>query len=91
MVLACSAACHAGAPRIRLLAILAMLSAALALGEDGYLYKWLRALVPQFGFLRFPIKFQLFDELYRADTWRRTRRTRVHTPVMYHTTGGEIK
>jgi hypothetical protein len=44
-------------PRVWLLGVLAALAAVLALGDNGYLYKWARQAVPQFGLLRYPIKF----------------------------------
>jgi len=43
--------------RVWLLAVLAALSLVLALGDNGYLYRWLRHAAPQFGLLRYPIKF----------------------------------
>jgi hypothetical protein len=45
--------------RATLLTLLTVSSLVLALGDDGYAYRWLRLAVPQFGFLRFPIKFVL--------------------------------
>jgi len=45
------------APRVRLLGALAIAGVALAMGDDGYLYKWLRPIVPILGFVRFPVKF----------------------------------
>jgi len=41
----------------RVLTLLTILCLILALGDDGALYGWLRRAVPQFGFMRFPIKF----------------------------------
>src|SRR5207247_1187284 len=43
--------------RVRLLAALALAGVVLAMGDDGYIYKWLRPVVPLLGFVRFPIKF----------------------------------
>ena len=57
LVLAVYAARQIGALRVRLLAALAFVGVILALGENGYLYKWLRPVVPVLGFVRFPIKF----------------------------------
>lgn len=44
-------------PRVWLLAPMALLSLILALGDQGYLFGWLRHVFPQLGFMRFPIKF----------------------------------
>src|SRR6266571_7229249 len=43
--------------RVWFLASLLAISAVLALGDNGYLYKWVRQAVPPFGLLRYPIKF----------------------------------
>ncbi|MHB8519412.1 MAG: hypothetical protein ACYDH9_01520 [Limisphaerales bacterium] len=43
--------------RVWLLAGLMGLSLVLALGDGGYLYTWLRRVLPLMGFMRFPIKF----------------------------------
>ncbi len=43
--------------RVWFLASLLAMSAVLALGDNGYLYKWVRQAVPPFGLLRYPIKF----------------------------------
>jgi len=43
--------------RVWFLALLVLTSAVLALGDNGYLYKWVRQAVPPFGLLRYPIKF----------------------------------
>ncbi len=43
--------------RVWLLAALAALSLVMALGENGYLYGWLRRCVPAMGVIRYPIKF----------------------------------
>jgi Bacterial membrane protein YfhO len=43
--------------RVWFLASLLAMSAVLALGDNGYLYKWIRQAVPLFGLLRYPIKF----------------------------------
>src|ERR1044071_1704014 len=45
--------------RVWLLGAIAFLGFALALGEHGYLYGWLRKGLPFFGFMRYPIKFVL--------------------------------
>ena len=42
--------------RTLLLALLALAALVLALGENGYLYIWLKKFVPGLGFMRFPIK-----------------------------------
>src|SRR5260370_6201426 len=44
-------------PRVWLLGALALLSLNLALGEHGRAYGVLKEIVPQVGFMRFPIKF----------------------------------
>jgi len=43
--------------RVWLLAAASLLGLILALGDEGYVFKWLRTAIPQFGFMRFPIKF----------------------------------
>jgi hypothetical protein len=43
--------------RVWLLAAATLLGLILALGDQGYLFKWLRTAIPQLGFMRFPIKF----------------------------------
>jgi hypothetical protein len=43
--------------RVWLLGALVLLSLNLALGENGWAYKALKEIVPQVGFMRFPIKF----------------------------------
>jgi hypothetical protein len=57
LVLAFLAVWRLRAQRTWLLAWLATLSAVLALGDNGYVYKWVREVVPPFGLLRYPIKF----------------------------------
>jgi hypothetical protein len=51
------AAWHAREVRVRLLTALTGVSIILALGDSGYLYHWLRQIIPQFDLLRYPIKF----------------------------------
>ena len=43
--------------RVWILATVAFVSLVLALGEAGYLYAWLRKLIPGLGLLRYPIRF----------------------------------
>ncbi|MGC8742370.1 MAG: hypothetical protein ACP5T0_00630 [Verrucomicrobiia bacterium] len=46
--------------RSRLIAVLSLLLAfalVMAIGDDGYLYKWIREAFPFIGFMRFPVKF----------------------------------
>ncbi|MBI4324423.1 MAG: hypothetical protein HY674_04095 [Chloroflexi bacterium] len=43
--------------RIGWLVLAALLGLVLALGENGFLYGWVRKAVPVLGFIRFPIKF----------------------------------
>ncbi|MEO8426402.1 MAG: hypothetical protein ABI651_04740 [Verrucomicrobiota bacterium] len=43
--------------RVWFLSGVTALSLILALGDDGHLYNWLRNAFPQFGFMRYPIKF----------------------------------
>jgi membrane protein YfhO len=45
------------AGRIWTLGAIAVFGSVLALGENGYLYAWLQQLLPQFGFMRYPVKF----------------------------------
>ena len=42
---------------VQVLTFLAVLALILALGDAGKLYGWLRHSIPQFGFLRYPVKF----------------------------------
>ncbi|MBU6399228.1 MAG: YfhO family protein [Verrucomicrobia bacterium] len=42
--------------RVWMLAVLILLSLTLALGDRGYLYRWLHEAIPQVGFMRYPIK-----------------------------------
>jgi hypothetical protein len=44
-------------PRVWLMTAASLSGLILALGDEGHLFKWLRTAVPQFGFMRFPIKF----------------------------------
>jgi hypothetical protein len=46
-----------GGPRAWLMAVLALLGLVLALGPSGYLYSWLRAVIPSLGLGRYPVKF----------------------------------
>src|SRR5579859_6612042 len=48
---------HVRQRRVWLLGALVFLSLNLALGENGWAYKALKEVVPQVGFMRFPIKF----------------------------------
>src|SRR5438477_1436671 len=41
----------------QLLALMAVMSLILALGDAGILFGWLRHAIPQFGFMRYPVKF----------------------------------
>jgi len=43
--------------RVWFLGGITALSLVLALGGEGHLYNWLRSAFPQFGFMRYPIKF----------------------------------
>ncbi len=45
--------------RARTLAVIAGISLALAMGENGFLYLGLKKLAPQLGFARYPVKFLL--------------------------------
>jgi len=44
-------------PRVWLLTALALFGLTMALGSQGYVYDWVRRLVPLLGLLRFPVKF----------------------------------
>jgi hypothetical protein len=57
LVLALSALGRLRERRVWFMGALAALSFVLALGDDGFVYKWLREAAPQFGLLRYPIKF----------------------------------
>src|SRR5438093_3215978 len=57
LLLACVAALRVREERVRILALVTFLTLILALGDQGYLYAWLRKLVPQIGFMRYPIKW----------------------------------
>ena len=46
--------------RSRIVAVLSILlafSLVMAIGDDGYLYKWIKNVFPFLGFMRFPVKF----------------------------------
>jgi hypothetical protein len=43
--------------RVGLLVAASLAGLILALGDQGYVFAWLRKGIPQFGFMRFPIKF----------------------------------
>jgi len=55
--LAVLAAWRVRQPRVWCLALMLGLSLILALGDNGYLFGWLRRMAPQLGFMRFPVKF----------------------------------
>jgi len=57
LLLAILAALEAPERRVWILTAVAICGLILALGDEGHLYKWLRTTVPQFGFMRYPIKF----------------------------------
>lgn len=57
MALALVAFRHRCVRKIWILGLMAVFGSVLALGENGHLYAWLRKLLPQFGFMRFPVKF----------------------------------
>ena len=57
LVLAVLAAWRVRERRVFLLAAFSLLSLMLALGNNGYAYQWVRQAMPQFGWLRYPIKF----------------------------------
>ena len=57
LLLACVAVLRVREPRVRVVALVTLLTLVLALGDQGYLYAWLRTLIPQFGFMRYPIKW----------------------------------
>jgi hypothetical protein len=57
LLLACVAVLRVREPRSRVLAVVTLLTLILALGDQGYLYGWLRKLIPQLGFMRYPIKW----------------------------------
>jgi hypothetical protein len=57
ILLGISAVAKSKDPRTRWLATIAILGLVLALGNAGLIYKWLRAVVPVLGFVRYPIKF----------------------------------
>ena len=43
--------------RVWLLSAAGAMSLILALGDEGYVYRWLRESIPAFGFFRYPIKY----------------------------------
>jgi hypothetical protein len=45
--------------RVRFLGLIALTGLMLALGDQGYVYKWFRYIFPFLGFMRFPVKFLL--------------------------------
>ena len=51
------AVCAVREPRIGLLAALGLFALLMALGDNGFLYGWLKRTVPLLGFARYPIKF----------------------------------
>jgi len=57
LVLAVLAAVLVRKRNVQVLALLAILALVLALGDDGILYGWIRHSIPQFGFMRYPVKF----------------------------------
>jgi hypothetical protein len=57
LALALFAVCRLRDWKVWLLGGIAGLSLILALGDAGYLYKFLRQILPQLGFMRFPVKF----------------------------------
>jgi Bacterial membrane protein YfhO len=59
VALAMLAACRVRARRVRVLAMTLLIALLLALGDPGYVYHWVRLVVPQIGFMRFPVKFVL--------------------------------
>ena len=57
LALALFAVCQLREWRVWLLGGIAALSLILALGNAGYLFGWLRRILPLLGFMRFPVKF----------------------------------
>jgi hypothetical protein len=57
LVLAVLAAVLVRKRNAHVLTLLAVLALILALGDAGILYDWLRHSIPQFGFMRYPVKF----------------------------------
>ncbi|MGC8886502.1 MAG: hypothetical protein ACP5MG_05030 [Verrucomicrobiia bacterium] len=52
--------------RLRLIGILSIVlafSLVMALGDNGYLYKWVRTTFPFIGFMRFPVKFVVLSTI----------------------------
>ena len=43
--------------RVWILVAMALVSWILALGDRGHIYAWLRNTIPQFGFMRYPVKY----------------------------------
>lgn len=57
LLLGLFAVCNVRERRIWLLVGLALFSLVMALGENGFLYRWIKTAVPLLGFARYPIKF----------------------------------
>jgi hypothetical protein len=57
LLLACLAVGGLPSRRVMLLTIVAALGLLLALGENGFLFPWLKTTVPSLGFMRYPVKF----------------------------------
>ncbi len=63
LALAVLAAWQVRHPRVWFLAAVVLLCLILALGDNGYLYGWLRRSIPALGFMRYPVKFVLLPVL----------------------------
>jgi hypothetical protein len=63
LALAICAAWRLRTRRVWLLGFVTLLSLILALGDNGYLYGWVRKAIPQAGFMRFPVKFVVLATL----------------------------
>ena len=63
LALAVLAAWQVRQPRIWFSAAVVLLCLILALGDNGYLYGWLRHWIPALGFMRYPVKFVLLPVL----------------------------
>src|SRR5436190_19273496 len=57
LLLALAAVWQVRERRVWILVAMALVSWILALGDHGHLYAWLRHTIPQFGFMRYPVKF----------------------------------
>jgi len=57
LLLALAAVWQVRERRVWILVAMALVSWILALGDHGHLYAWLRHAIPQFGFMRYPVKF----------------------------------